>query len=322
VVSRPATALTHFPVRQSVPRPADEIDWSTPIDRSRWFICETVTPLYHTPIYASLALAHRRRYNQLTAMFGNELIAYLEREFLDVVLAAVARLPVQREEPPGLRDALKQFRDDERSHLALWDRLNRLSDPARYPTGASAFLRVPPVLAAVSHLAARYPLIVPVVFWMQLVQEERSVEISRRCLRVATDRLEPRYRAVYRAHLRDEIRHVRIDTCLIEWFYAGRSRLARTIAAGVFRQLLAAVFLAPGRSTARVVAALEREYPELGPTMPEIRRQLRYVAKDPGYQRMMYSRDATPITFALLDRFPEFARLRRVLLEYSPARTS
>ena len=317
-----ATSLTRLAVRRSGSDPADEIDWRTPIDKSRWFICETVTPLYYTPIYASLALAHRRRYNQLTAMFGNELIAYLEREFLDTVLATLVLLPPQPEEPSGLRQALKQFRDDERSHLALWHRLNRLSDPDGYRTTASRFLHVPPVLAAVARLVARYPLIVPVVFWIQLVQEERSVEISRRCLRLPTDRLEPRYRAVYRAHLRDEIRHVRIDTCLIEWFYARRSRLARTIAAGVFRQLLAAVFLAPGRSTARVLAALESEYPELGPAMPEIRRQLRRVAKDQGYQRMMYSREATPITFALLDRFPEFARLRRVLLEYSPARAS
>ena len=26
----------------------DGIDWRTPIDRSRWFFCETLTPLYYT----------------------------------------------------------------------------------------------------------------------------------------------------------------------------------------------------------------------------------------------------------------------------------
>lgn len=301
------------------PGSVEGIDWVTPIDRSRWFLCETLTPLYYTPVYGQLSLEHRRRYNQLTGMFANELIAFLEREFLDAVLNAVRSGAPKTDEWAALSDAVSEFRIEEQRHLLLWRRLNRLSDPERYRQTDRVFLRVPAALAALSRLAARHPVALPVVFWIQLIQEERSVEISRRCAQVPADRIEPRYAAIYRAHLRDEIRHVRIDCHLIERFYATRPAAVRWMSAVVLRRLLAAAFLAPGRSTTQVIAALTHEHPELRLLLPRFRRELQGVSLNPDYQRMMYSRETTPITFALFDRFPEFARMQAVLRAYTPA---
>jgi hypothetical protein len=313
-----ASDALHVAAR-SHPATSDAIDWATPIDRTRWFICETVTPLYYTRTYDLLSPEQRRRYNQLTAMFANELIAFLEHAFLDAVLRAVmSRLPGTDGPGGALGAGLEEFRQEERRHLTLWRRLNRLSDPGRYARSDSIFLSVPKPVAALARVAARSPYAMPVVFWIQLVQEERSVDISRRCARVPPDRLESRYRAVYGAHLRDETRHVQIDCRLIDRFYAGRSRTVRAATAALFEWVLASVFLAPGRSTRRVIDALVAEHPELRSLLPSLRRDLASVASNAEYQRMMYSRRATPITFAMLDRFPEFARLQRVLREYVP----
>ena len=41
----------------------DTIDWSIPIDRSRFFICPNLTPLYHSKIYGELDQAQQNRYN-------------------------------------------------------------------------------------------------------------------------------------------------------------------------------------------------------------------------------------------------------------------
>ena len=120
------------PLRQltrTTARSADRhaFDWSTPIDRTRWFYCETLTPLYYTPAYRTLAPEHRLRYNQLTGMLSNELILLLETGFLDAVLQAVGSA---RHADHGFVAALCRFREDERRHAETWRQLNRLSAPS------------------------------------------------------------------------------------------------------------------------------------------------------------------------------------------------
>jgi hypothetical protein len=297
--------------------PEDGIDWQAPIDRTRWFFCETLTPLYYTPIYGELEVQHRRRYNQLTGMLSNELILFLESRFLDATLRAVT--PRAGEADPELAAALRRFRDDERRHAETWRRLNRLSEPAWYARTDRRLVYVPRAAAEISGIVARHPIVLPVVFWVQLVQEERSIEISRRCLRIPPGRLEPRYAAAYRAHVLDEIRHVRLDWHLIERFYRHRSPAVRRLTAALLALAVRAFFLAPAGSTRRVVDALVSEFPELAPLRPRIVCELRALARDADYHEMMYSRRSTPITFALFDRFPEFHRMRRVLESYEPA---
>lgn len=295
-------------------RPEPPIDWATPIDRSRQFFCESLTPLSYTPVWAELGPDHRRRYNQLTGMMASELILLLETECLGATLAAVTASG-----DDALAAAVGRFAADERRHADTWRRLNRLSEPAWYAGTDHVLCRPSPALRALARTIARHPVACPAVFWIQLSQEERSIEISRRCLRVPADRMEPRYAAVYREHLRDEVRHVQIDCHLIERFYAGRSPTVRRLTAALVRPLLGTVFLRPLRSTVRVATVLAGEFPELAPLVPRIRRELAALTADDDYQRMMYSREATPMTFAWFDRFPEFHTMRRVLHAYEPA---
>ena len=154
---------------------------------------------------------------------------------------------------------------------------------------------------------------------MQLTQEEHSIEISRRCLRMPAGALEPRYAAVYGEHLRDEVRHVQVDCHLIERFYAAQSLTARRMTAMVFRWVLANLFLRPARSSVRVIEVLASEYHELRPLVPRMVRELRALVADEAYNQMMYSRQTTPLTFELFDAFPEFHSMSRVLRAYTPA---
>lgn len=293
-----------------------EVDWATPIDRSRLFLCETLTPLYYTPSYSGLAPEHRRRYNQLTGMLANELILRLETSFMDTALAAVTRHDHACAE---LADAVRRFHDDEVRHAEGWRQLNRLSEPRWYPTDRPRLLRVPRIADRLAKAVAPYPIAWPVILWIQLSQEERSIEISRRCLRMAPGTIEPRYAAVYGEHLRDEARHVQLDCHLIERVYAAQSLTARRLTARVFRWVLANLFLRPARSSVRVVEVLASEYRELRPRLPQMARELRALVGNDAYQEMMYSRRTTPLTFDLFDTFPEFHAMRTVLRAYIPA---
>jgi hypothetical protein len=156
------------------------------------------------------------------------------------------------------------------------------------------------------------------VFWVMLALEERSLEISRRCMRLPAERIEPRYLAIYRAHLAHEVRHVQIDWHLIERCYETRSVMIRRLNATLFRLAVRRFFLPPTRSAVRVLTRLVIELPELRPLAPAMRRQLSQVGSDPAYHQMMYSRESTPITFALFDRFPEFHAIAGVLQSYRP----
>jgi hypothetical protein len=293
-------------------------EWNAPIDRARWFFCETLTPLYYTRTYATLTPEHRRRYNQLTGMLSNELILHLETGFLDGVLDAIARRRCEGADADIIQ-ALGLFRDDERRHADQWRQLNRLSAPEWYRAADRYLLCVPTAVHAIARALARHPVACPIVFWIQLAQEERSIEISRRCLRMPSDQIEPRYAAVYGQHLRDEVRHVQVDCHLIQRFYASQPLAARRLTATIFRWVLANLFLRPTRSTVRVVHVLASEFPELRSVVPQAVRELRALTADESYQQMMYSRLATPITFEMFDRFPEFHSMSRVLRAYAPA---
>ena len=289
------------------------VDWHAPIDRSRCFLCETLTPLYYTRVYHQLDEAHQRRYNQLTGMLSNELILLLETEFLAASLAALAAEP-----DAGVRNAAARFAAEEQRHAETWRRLNRLSAPEYYGPGDRFLVRLPRAVAALSRAVARRPTLWPIVFWIQLSQEERSMEISRRCMRMAADRIEPRYAAAYREHLRDEARHVQIDCHLLDRYYAGRPLAVRRATAWALRRLLGTVFLRPTRSTLRVVDVLTMEHPELRSLRPRLVREVRALSSNGDYHRMMYSRETTPVTFAWFDRFAELHSMRRVLPAYEP----
>ncbi len=299
-------------------KPAEDgIDWRTPIDRSRWFFCETLTPLYYTSVYRDLRVEHRLRYNQLTAMMANEIIAFMETEFLGAALMAVESRGARRQ-PADLHAAVVRFRDDERRHADIWQNLNRLSEPAWYGSTDRRLINIPRGALMAARLIARHPVAFPVVFWIQLVQEERSLEISRRCMRVSPQVMEPRYAAAYGAHLPDEARHVQIDRHLIDHFYKPRNIAVRRASALLFRTIVGTLLVTPVYSTARVVRVLAAEHPELAPLVPRMLRELEGLRSSIAYHEMMYSRRTTPVTFALFDEFPEFHQMRAVLRGYNP----
>jgi hypothetical protein len=185
-----------------------------PVDRSRRFVCETLTPLYYAPVYRELTDAQRLRYNQITGLCFGELIAFFEESFAASVLAALAL--ARRDLDADLAACLDGFVAEERRHVAYWRQLNRLAEPQWYDRRDDAVIRLPATARRALGFLTSRPRTFPVVFWVMLALEERSLDISRRCLRMNPDTAEPQFRAAYRHHLRDETRHVALDRHLIE----------------------------------------------------------------------------------------------------------
>jgi hypothetical protein len=296
----------------------DAIDFNSPLDTTRYFVCPTLTPLYYTSVYKELTDAQALRYNHISGMCFNELSAFFEQSFAGNAVIALAH---GGGVSPELAECLEQFVRDETKHCEMWRRLNQLCSPAWYGQTERHIIQVPPAVWKVLQYVTRRPALFPMVIWLMLALEEHSMEVSRRCARA--DRLEPHFAAVYRFHLEEEVRHVHLDWHLIEQIYLPRSAVWRRINAELFKWVIERFFLRPTSSAVRVIDLLIAEFPELNACRPRIVRELYALNDNIEYQRMMYSRASTPIMFSLFDRLPEFHRISRVLHDYQrPGKSS
>ena len=268
----------------------------------QFFLPEHLTPLFYTAGYASLTDRQRLRYNQLQGLYFNEQIAFFETAIARNVLCALWRDPSLRR----LSDTLRQFGEEEQRHTAMFRDLNRRIAPHWYTDRHFYFIRAPRVWATVLEAATKRPRLFPMFIWLMLLQEERSLYYSREILR-HREALDPEFIAVHRAHLADEVDHVRWDEELLDelWNPAGHWR--RQVNAGLFRWMVTEFFNAPKRAQLRVVEQFVPEHPELP-------RQLLALQRDKRFQESLYSRGIVPKTLARMDAWPEFRSFLAQLL--------
>ncbi len=285
------------------------------IDHSCLFIAEELTPLFHSAGYGRLPEEVRRRYNQLHALYFNEQVTFFEQEMLSPAWQSLLRRDAL---PVDLVPTLQTFFDEEQRHTAAFRALNASCAPEIYRDTPYHFVRVGWPARSVLRTLVRQPFAAPLVVWLTLLQEERSLYYSRRCLEHAAG-LEPHFAAVHRAHLADEVGHVGWDELLLDWLWPRLSGAARATTARVLGWLVGEFFYLPKRSGARVVRQLAREFPQVDGAALE--RDLQRLAGNPRFLDTLYSRRIAPRSFARFDAHPEFALLARTLAHY-PAHAS
>ena len=287
---------------------------ATPLDDTRWFLPESLSPLAYTRTYAGLALEHRRRYNQLHATYVNEQILFFEQTLAENVLGGLRRAG-----PPAALDAsLARFIDDERAHIAMFRELNRCCAPAAYATRDYRFVALPGPAARVLAAASRRPARFPFFVWLMLLMEERALHYGREIVQRRGE-LEPAFVETHVRHLRDEVHHVRWDEEILDWLWPRTSRPLRWANAVLFRWLVGEFFSVPRRAAVRVVDAWIAACPELTPRREVFHRELRELRQRTDFHASLYSRTIVPRTFARFDGAREFAFMCRVLPGYRPA---
>lgn len=280
-------------------------------DAVQLFISEEFTPLFHTAAYGVLPDAARWRYNQLHALYFNEQVAFFEQELLSPALRALARMAL----PPALGAGVREFYEDEQRHTAMFRALNRRCAPEFYARGDYFFVAVAPAWRAAVRLVSSRPRLFPLLLWLALMQEERSLFYSKRCLEQAAH-LESQFVAAHRAHRADEVGHVAWDEELLDWLWPRTGRILRGMNARLLNWLVGEFFLLLKRSGRRVVEQLAREFPRLDAAA--LRQAMAGLGANAADVRTLYSRAITPRAFARFDRHPEFALLARTLPGYVP----
>lgn len=294
-------------LKEVVPMPATRAG----IDFTRRFIVDEFTPLCHTREYGALPEPARLRYNQLHALYINEQIAFFEREMLSPALIALQCGPL----PADLAPALGTFLAEEQRHTAMFQALNLRCAPELYAAGRYQFIRVAPPWRALLGGLARRPRVFPLLIWLALLQEERSLYYSKTCLDQASV-LEPHFVAMHRAHLADEVGHVGWDEMLLDWLWPQVGLAMRFVNARLLAWMVGEFFLLPKRAGVRVVRQLCREFPRLD--LEALERGMRGLALNNAYVQGLYSRKTSARTFARFDAHQEFALLARAVPGYRP----
>jgi hypothetical protein len=279
------------------------------VDRSRPFLPESLTPLAHTPSYATLPPAVRLRYNQLFASSYHEQFIFLESMLAGPILPALT----QRFAADPLADRLRCFQAEERLHSHWFHLLHQASEPALYRDNLHFFVNAPPFAQRLFDTCARRPEKFPFVLWLAMIIEERTLPASREIIREAAT-LEPHYVALHRLHAADEAGHVSCDAELIRRLWPALSHAGRLLNRWLFVTLLREFFQVPKRAGWAVVKQLAREHPEITPLLPRLRCEIHALSHRSDYLGTIYSRAREPRTFALADRFRELRRLEQELI--------
>lgn len=298
----------------SAPLLRTEVNRTIHCQAEQLFIPEEFTPLYHTGEYGLLPGAARLRYNRLHALYFNEQVAFFEQEMLSPTLRALAQLAL----PPALAAGVREFHEEEQRHTTMFRALNRRCAPELYLRGDYFFVRIPAAGRATVRLASGQPRVFPLLLWLALMQEERSIFYSKGYIEQAA-LLEPQFVATHRAHLADEIGHVAWDEELVDWLWPRTAQILRVANARLLNWLVGEFFLLPKRSGWRVVEQLVREFPQLD--HEALRRAMSGLGANAAYVRTLYSRAITPRTLVRFERHPEFALLARTLPGYLPLPT-
>jgi len=284
------------------------------IASDRPFLPAALTPLFHAAAHARLGAEPRLRYNQLHGLYVNEQIVFFEESLAGHVLGGLLRLRL----PGGLDAALRRFREDEAVHSTMFRELNRRLAPGLYAGGDVRFVPTAKAGRRLLGVLGRHPRRFPMLIWLMLILEERSLHYAREVLRDAAS-LDPRVVETQARHLRDEAHHVHWDQQVLDWLWPRTPRPVRRLNAAVFAWLVGEFFSVPRRGALAVIAELARQCPELGPARPALLAELRALAGRPAFHASLYSRAIAPQTFRRFDRWPEFAGIGRVLPAYAPA---
>ena len=284
-----------------------------PIDFSRPFMPERLTPLYFTAAFSELSAAQQLRYNQLHAGYVLEQTIFFESLMARPILHYYRTQPL----PAGWAAGLEGFIAEEERHSEMFRALNRRCFPQTYGAGDFHFIRVPPWSASGLGAWVRRPGLFPLFLWLMLLEEERSLFYAKEFVRAA-DELEPNFVAVQKAHLADEAGHIQWDEKLLDWAWARTGGWLRLLNGRLFRWLVAEYFNMPKRGGLRVLDGLAAEFPDLRPKLSAMKTEVLALSKNRDYHLSTYSRTITPRAFRRFDACPEFWALERILFGYRP----
>lgn len=278
------------------------------IDRSKPYMPEALTQLFHTPCYEWLSKEQKLRYNQLFALRSIEQLMTLEERFIALVISRCKRTSVMRDKQ-ALQFCMAEMVVEEQQHFAMFHRLNRQAEPSLYLSAPMIFARMSKTERAALEVLAKLPGLMLFLLWSLLILEEFSTYISRqmvKCQAGTLGELEVNFVSAHREHLKDEARHVAICANAISDIYQSSSSMNRKLNALVLRTFMRE-YMTPKRGGIRVLYHLQQEFPELITKLPDMEAAVRAQRPDTVIWQALNNPKAMPVTHHMLHTCPEYS---------------
>lgn len=281
-----------------------EINWDEPIDQQKLWAPIPVTPLSHLPAFHQMSVPAKLRYNQYMALGLSEMFCLFEEFFLVKILQG---LPVFANS--DLTEALKHFVDDEMRHSELFRHLNFFARPDFYVDKKNFhFLKESSRQWSGMAFLSAFPQTLLTWVWMGIFFEERTLMYTKEYLKYHHDNpgvLDLHFVEAHRLHMIEEVRHVNMDSFLIDEIYAKAPVWKRKLAAFGMKRLMG-YFASPRFLSRRILDRLSNEFPVEVPVFKQLRVELPMLADSESYHQILFSKDAIGRTSELMARFPEF----------------
>lgn len=269
------------------------------------FVPETLTHLFHTPVYARLDAAQRAKYNGLYALRINEQFARFEQLFILRLVPRLERQRAMRADPALLAEIRGVLRDEHR-HSLMFNRFNRAMRPDLYADGPVRFTRLSAVETGLFKGLLASPGLLPALLWLLLAMEELTTAISAELVtHPDAAGLDPDYIALHRSHYRDEQRHVGIDRRLVGRLLENLPDATQRFNAWLFGRIFRSI-LAPRRSTIAVVRQFAREEPVLAPYAHDMVRAITRLEPAQAFPAGLVRPDRLPVLYAMAERYPAY----------------
>lgn len=279
------------------------------IDSALRFVPEQLTPLYYTEIYSrSLAERHRIRYNQLFALYLNELAVLFETR----LTRAYASLLSQSFISVSLKEQIRQYLADEDRHWRMFNNLNRQAAPELYEHRIFCFVQLSRAASLGINFFNHFSSVLPLNLILIYMGEERTLYYVD-CFEKNSEQLDSRFESVHKIHLEDEVRHLDLDQQVLTLVWERLSPQLRRVNAKLVQYCLREFFTLPKRSGIKIVERLMLEFPELEPMRVELINEMFESARSSSFSRTLFDNSVIPNTIAFFARYQEFRILGEVI---------
>jgi len=277
-------------------------------DKTRPFIPEQYTQLYHSKMYQILSSNQKLRYNQLYAARTNEQFMFFESGFTMSVIQNMMDKNISLANRE-LTICLSELLLEEQQHFHMFRNLNIVTEPQLYASNFYYFLQLNKWERIALSIAGRFPEQLLAMLWLVLIMEEYVVQFSKEMVgqekSCKLGLFDENYVQVHQRHLKDEARHVHIDANLIDYVFEKTTGLKKKLNVKLLRYLLRAT-LRPRHAGLNVIQQLLKEFPELLPHAAGLRATVNDYTYDPCIFQMINNPTKLPLLHDLLETYPEF----------------
>lgn len=291
-------------IQQSLKRQIskNEIDWTSPVDRTKHWAPVELSPLSYLPSFHQLSDSCQLRYNQLFSLGVNEYFSLFEEEFL---IGCLQSLQFQK---PELEQAKQLFIDDEMRHADLFHELNLRAAPEFYTkTERFYFLKQTPLRGFLLKTLTSFPRVFLVWIWAAVFFEERTLFFAQR-FQQSQANIEPHFLHAHRLHMIEEVRHVSFDSHFIDEIYLPASAMLKRTASWMLKKILNRL-TAPRIISETFLLQLKKEFLQEEVVLNRLTEELRQAQFARGYAELLLGEKANSRTYALMREHPEMSAL-------------